>query len=444
MEIVREDASLQLYSGAGKSGSKYKMILSYYDSSAHPRPDFPALTENIAVDVCVIGGGYTGLSAALELAEKGLRVALLEAEKIGWGASGRNGGQIAAGYSPGMIDTEKIVGRADAARLWEFSVQAAQLLKERISRHRIDCDLKAGELYAATRDSHRQWLLEEQELCQQRYHYTGYRWIEAADLPDYVTTERYSGALMDDNGGHLHPLNYVLGLAAAAREAGVMIYEKTRVLAIERGARPVVSSAAGKVTADFVVLAGNAYLGGLESKLAAKIIPVSTSIIATEPLGVERARALMQTEACVADTDFNLDYFRLSADNRLLYGGRDQAGSRAGMAGDGLRANMLRTFPQLADVRIDFAWDGMVAVTRNRLPDFGRMGKNIYYAQGYSGQGVPLSSIAGKVMAEAICGEAAGFDVFARIPHKSFPGGTRFRVPLLSLAMFYYRLRDLL
>ncbi|MCF8468066.1 MAG: FAD-binding oxidoreductase [Sneathiella sp.] len=420
------------------------MTASYYESSANPRTAFPCLTENVKADICVIGAGYTGLCAALELREKGFSVVVLEAEKVGFGASGRNGGQIATGYSPGMIETEEIVGREDAKKLWELSEEASQLLKARISRHGIDCGLKEGELYAATKPGHRRWLLDEQELCERHYHYETYRWVDETELGGLLATERYCGALLDTAGGHLHPLNYALGLAAAAHAAGVMIYEETRALAIAHRGAPVITCGGGTVTAQHVVLAGNAYLGDLDKSLAARIIPVSAFMIATEPLGQERANELIRTEACVADTDFNLDYYRISADHRLLYGGRDYAGRGNSEQKDRLRLNMLKTFPQLADVKIDFAWGGKVAVTRRRLPDIGRAGSNVYYAHGYSGQGVPLSSIAGKVLAEAIAGDAGRFDAFARIPHKPFPGGTALRVPLLSLAMFYYRLRDLL
>ncbi|MEX1036159.1 MAG: FAD-binding oxidoreductase [Sneathiella sp.] len=419
------------------------MSVLYYDASANARADFPRLVGGQRADVCVIGGGYTGLCAALELAGKGFAVTLLEAERIGFGASGRNGGQIATGYTPGMVDTEALVGREDAARLWDFSVEATRLLKERIARHNIACDLKDGEFYAAVKPRHRDWLLKEQAHCEKAYGYSTYKWIDRQALGDYLATDRFCGALFDEDGGHLHPLNYVLGLSDAAAAAGVTIYEDSRVTEVTDGTSPVVTTADGSVTASYVVLAGNAYLGDLSKSLAAKIIPVDTCIIATEPLGEEQARALMATEACVSDTNFNLDYFRISADHRLLYGGRDKLISRRNVAGAALRENMLATFPQLGDVKVDFAWGGKVAVTRNLLPDVGRSG-NIYYAQGYSGQGVPLSAIVGRVIGEAIAADAGRFDVFARIPHKPFPGGTALRVPLLSLARLYYEFRDAL
>lgn len=422
------------------------MTSSYYESSANPRRRFPMLAGDQSTDICVIGGGYTGLLTALELAERGQTVILLEAMHVGAGASGQNGGQIANGFSPGMIDTAEIVGEEDAAKLWALSVEATALLKSRISRHDIACDLKKGEIYAATRESHRRWLLEEKELCEDRYGYQNYRWIEAEELPGFVGTERYCGALLDLDGGHLHPLNYALGLADAAHAAGVRIFEQSAVRSFDMKARKgmaVVRCSTGRVYAEKVVLACNGYLGDLSPRLARRIIPVNAAMIATEPLGKARACKILPSDACVADTEYNLDYFRLSADYRLLYGGRDRMGT-PDPEGKGLIANMLKTFPDLEEAEIDFVWGGKVAMTRRMLPDMGRIGANLYYAQGYSGQGLPLSAIAGRLLADAIMGDAGRFDIFARIPHQPFPGGTRLRTPLLALAMFWYRLRDLL
>lgn len=420
------------------------MNVSYYDASAIARAEYPQLKGERKADVCIVGAGYTGLCTALDLAEAGFSVTLLEAKRIGFGASGRNGGQIATGYSPGMIDTEELVGREDAARLWEFSAEAIRLLKDRIARHDIDCDLKEGELYAAVKPRHRDWLLDELAHCEKAYGYSNYSWIDEPDLGELLATERFCGALYDSAGGHLHPLNYALGLGRAAQEAGVTIFENSAVLEITEGLAPLVRTEKGTVQARHVVLAGNAYLADLDRTLAAKIIPVDACIIATEPLGQARARSLMNTKACVSDTNFNLDYFRMSADHRLLYGGQDRLIGHRKMADEALRENMLVTFPQLEDVKIDYAWGGKVAVTRNFLPDVGRKGGNVYYAQGYSGQGVPLSAIVGRLLSEAIRGDASRFDVFARIPHKPFPGGTALRVPLLSIARLYYELKDAL
>lgn len=420
------------------------MGMNYYQATAHDVPAFSFLDQDTNVDVCIVGGGYTGLLSALELAERGYSVAVLEAETVGWGASGRNGGQIATGYQPGMIETAKLVGIEDSAKLWQMSVEATQILKQRIAAHKIKCDLKEGELYAATKNSHQKWLQREMTFCQDNFEFQGYDWIEGADLPNYIGTTRYKAGLLDHQGGHLHPLNYVLGLAQAAAAAGVQIFEQTKALQLIAGTKPVMQCATGKITASSIILAGNAYVSGLNTGLDARIIPVSSYIMATERLSPDRARTVLQTEACVSDTNFNLDYFRMSADHRLLYGGRDYVGRHRSDPEKVLRQHMLRTFPQLADVNIEFTWGGKVAVTRHRLPDLGRIGRNIYYAHGFSGQGLPLSAIAGRIMAEAVSGEMERLDVFGHIPHRPFPGGTALRVPLLSLAMKYYQLRDAL
>jgi gamma-glutamylputrescine oxidase len=416
----------------------------YYEATANQRPVFPSLSEDIQVDICILGAGYTGLLTALELSEKGYSVAILEAQTVGFGASGRNGGQIATGYQPGMIQTEKVVGKEDAERLWRFSTEATCLLRDRVQHHGITCDLRDGELYTAAKARHVDWLRREQAHCESRYGFSAYEWVSQEKLADYLDSTRYHGALLDREGGHLHPLNYALGLASAVKKANIPVFENSRALEIVPEAQPCVKTAIGQITANSIVLAGNAYLEGLHSRLESRIMPVRTYIMATEPLGEDRARQLMKTDACVSDTNSNLDYFRMSADHRLLYGGRDYVGDPRGDQTELLRRHMLHTFPQLSDLKIDYIWSGKVAVTRHLLPDFGRVGSNIYYVQGYSGQGLPLSAIAAKVMAQAIAGDTERFDVFARIPHKPFPGGTRFRVPLLSLAMFYQRLRDLL
>lgn len=419
-------------------------MTTYYSATANSRPDFPVLSGDISVDICVIGAGYTGLLTALELSEKGYTVAVLEARQVGYGASGRNGGQIATGYQPGMIQTEKIVGKEDAEKLWRFSMEATQLLRDRISRHQIACDLKNGELYTAAKARHVGWLQQEQAHCESKYGFTAYQWVTRDGLANYLQSTRYHGALLDHHGGHLHPLNYALGLAAAAREAGILLFENSPAIEIVPGQLPRVKTDAGQITAESVILAGNAYMEGLSKSLEKRIMPVRTYIIATEPLEPDRARQLMKTDACVSDTNSNLDYFRMSADHRLLYGGRDYVGDPRGDQTALLRRHMLHTFPQLSDLKIDYIWSGKVAVTRHLLPDFGQAGNNLYYVQGYSGQGLPLSAMAAKALAEAVAGNLERFDVFARIPHKAFPGGTRFRVPLLSLVMFYQRLRDLL
>ena len=421
-------------------------VPSYYAASANPHPAYPVLARSVACDVCVVGGGYTGLSAALHLAERGLDVVLLEAARVGWGASGRNGGQINPGFAPGMAATMRLVGRDDARRLWAMAEEAKAMIAARVERHGIECDLAEGYIHAASKPGHMAAIEAEARLLRGEFAYDRLRVIGRDEAHAATGSTRFAGAMVDRGSGHLHPLNYALGLAAAAAAAGVRIHEGSRVLAIETGARPVARTGRGEVRARHLLLAGNAYLGRLAPRLAGRIMPVGTYILATAPLGQARADALIPGREAVCDSSFVLDYFRLSADHRMLFGGRVSYLGREswpGLAG-AMRRRMLRTYPELADVTVDYLWGGHVAISRNRLPDIGRLDGAVYYAQGFSGQGVALTGLAGKLIAEAIAGTAERFDVFARIGHRRFPGGPALRLPSLVLATTWYRLRDLL
>ena len=390
----------------------------------------------------MIGGGYTGCHVALNLAEQGYRVVLLEANRIGWGASGRNGGQICTGFARGQGSLEAALGKADADRLFQLAEEAKALLRERVERHRIRCDLTWGYLYAALKPRQLAGLRHELEELQA----LGYRQGELLDraaLNEHLASEAYIGGLLDRGAGHLHPLNYALGLAEAAAAAGATLHEDARVTRVVPGSRVKIETAAGSVTADFAVLACNAYLEGLVPRLESTIMPVATYMTATEPLGEKRAKALMPTNLAVGDANFVLNYFRRSPDHRLLFGGGVSYTARmpASLPGD-MRRTLLRVFPQLADTRQDFTWGGNVAITQDRAPHLGRHAPNVYFAQGYSGQGVAITAIAGKVIAEAIRGQAERFDLFAKIPHRPFPGGRYLRAPTLALAMTWFRLRD--
>lgn len=417
---------------------------SWYAATAHPAPERRALEDDHACDVCVVGGGYTGLSAALHLAERGYSVALLEAERVGWGASGRNGGQIVTGYNPSMSTLARWVGAEDARRLWELGEEAKSLLAERVERHAIDCDLRWGYLFAALKPRQDRELAAMEREWREDHGYGKARRVGRQEMRRLVASELYTGGLVDEGSGHLHPLNYALGLARAAEAAGVRIFEASRAVRIDRGAAPVVHTAAGRVSARFVILAGNAHLGGLVPEIRSRIMPVATYILATEPLGEVRARSLIPSGFAVADVNFVLNYYRLTPDHRLLFGGGvSYSGRDAPGLAPRLRATMLRCFPQLADARTEHFWGGHVAITMNRTPHLGRVEPNILFAHGYSGHGVALSGLAGKLMAEAVAGTAERFDVFARIPHRRFPGGP-LRTPMLVTAMMWYRLRDLL
>jgi gamma-glutamylputrescine oxidase len=418
---------------------------SYYAATAIGAPDCPVLTGTVEADVCVIGAGYTGVSVALNLAERGYSVVILEAARIGWGASGRNGGQICSGYSPSMAKIAGWVGVEDAKRLWDMAEEAKAIIRERVHRHRIECDLRPGYLLGAVKPGHLDGLRAELELLGERHGYTCARLVERGEMRTMVATEMYHGGLYDEGGGHLHALNYNLGLARAAISAGVRIFEGSAVERIDVGAQPVSHTALGSVKARYLVLCGNAYLGDLVPRIRRKIMPVGTYVAATERLGENRARGLIPCDAAVSDTKFVLDYYRLTADHRLLFGGRvSYTTLPPPNLARAMRRTMLTVFPDLGDVQFDYVWGGNVAITVERTPHLGRLDGNVYFAHGYSGMGLALTGVAAKVVAEAIAGTAERFDVFTRLPHSTFYGGKLFRSPMLALAMMWYRMRDLL
>lgn len=418
---------------------------SYYEFTATPRPAHPRLQGDVQADVCVIGGGIAGCSAALHLARRGYRVVLLEAERMGHGASGRSGGQLLPGYSSGQHVLTKQLG-ADAARqLWELSRAAVQLSVALIREHQIDCDLQFGHLDTAIKPRQRLELQQHQRELETQYHYPSLRFIETDELRSLVDSPRYCAALYDSESAHVHPLNYTLGLARATAAAGVQIYEHSAVTHLSGTQVLRVHTAQGAVTSRYVLLCANTGHAALSSRLGQRIMPVGTYIVATEPLGAQRAQALIRNNAAVADINFILDYFRRSADHRLLFGGRVSYSGRDFLdTASATRARMLKVFPQLADVRIDYSWGGLIDITLNRAPDFGRLQDNVFYLQGFSGHGMALAGMAGKLAAEALAGQSEQFDVFARLQHRPFPGGAWLRTPSLVLAMLWYRLRDLL
>lgn len=417
---------------------------SYYAATATPFAEQPPLDGDVRVDVCVVGGGMTGCSAALHLAERGYKVMLIEANRIGFGASGRSGGQLIAGYAADMHKVEKYVGPEEAQRLWSMSVEAVDIVRSRIADHGIDCDLVNGHMHVGVKARHCE---ELQDLAEEweRYGYTGLTYLDASAVRERVQSDAYMCGLLDPNGGHLHPLNYTLGLAKACLDAGVIVHEDTPMTGWESGTPAKVKTARGTITADFVLMAGNAYLWEAERRLGTRIMPVGTYIVATEPLGENRAAKLIPGNEAIADILFVLNYFRRSADHRMLFGGRvSYSRIEPASVAQAMRRTMLKYFPQLDDVKVDYSWGGYVAITANRLPDFGRLAPNVLYAQGFSGHGVALTSLAGKLMAEAVAGQAERFDLIGRIPHMPFPGGTHLRTPALVLAMAWHRLRDML
>jgi len=419
---------------------------SYYAATAQPAPARPVLQGEVSADVCVVGGGFTGISAALNLAERGFDVVLVEAARIGWGASGRSGAQIVSAFAADMAKLRAWVGAEDAARLFAFAEEAKALIAENVARHDIACDLVWGHFDAANKRQHLEDLRRLRDDWAQHYGYEGLELVPADALAHFVDSPAYVGGLYDPGGGHLHPLNYCLGLARAAEQAGARLFEDSRVVAIETGPRPGVRTAdGGAVRARSLILAMNGYQGNLVPALRRKIMPVGTYIGATPALGENRATALLPRNAGVTDCAFVLDYYRRTPDHRLLFGGRVSYSTimppnlpRA------MRQKMLRVFPQLADQHFEYTWGGYVAITVERTPHVGRLGDSVYFAHGFSGHGVALTGMAGRLIAEAIAGQHARFDVLARLPHTTFPGGRLLRTPTLALAMLWYRLRDLL
>jgi gamma-glutamylputrescine oxidase len=421
------------------------VVNSYYGATAHPATRWPALAGSVHCDVCVVGGGIAGCSVALHLAERGYRVVLVEAQRIGWGASGRSGGQALFGVAAGQASIEALLDAADARAVWDVTVAGLALLKDRIVKHSIDCNWVNGQMQVALQARHERELQAELANLRDRYGYQTARYMPRQEVRSLLATTRYTGALYDSASGHLHPLNYTLGLATAAAQRGVSLFENTRALSFAPAQQIELRTPNGQVRCRHLALCGNTYLGELAPALAKKIMAVATYIIATEPLGAERAQGLIANNAAVSDMNWVLDYFRLSADYRLLFGGRVSYSARSAFAVPAAtRARMLKVFPQLADARIEYNWGGFVDITMNRAPHFGRLAPNVYFLQGFSGHGVALAGISGTLLAEAIAGTAERFDVFARIPHHEFPGGVVLRRSALVLAMLYYRLKDLI
>jgi gamma-glutamylputrescine oxidase len=415
---------------------------SYYAASANPVPQRPALQGETETDVCVVGAGYTGLSTALFLLENGFKVTIVEAAKVGFGASGRNGGQIVNSYSRDIDVIERTVGPKQAQLLGQMAFEGGRIIRERIAKYDIQCDLKDGGVFAANTAKHMKHL-ESQKKLWERYGHTQLELLDAKRIRDAVDTDAYVGGMLDMSGGHIHPLNLALGEAAAVESLGGIIHEQSPAIRIERGANPVVHTPEGRVKAKFVVVAGNAYLGNLLPELASKSMPCGTQVITTEPLSDEQASSLLPQDYCVEDCNYLLDYYRLSGDKRLIFGGGVVYGARDPANIEAIiRPKMLKTFPQLKGVKIDFAWTGNFLLTLSRLPQVGRLGDNIYYSQGCSGHGVTYTHLDGKLIAETLRGQAERFDAFANLPHYPFPGGRLFQVPFSALGAWYYSLRD--
>ncbi len=416
---------------------------SWYAASADALPQQPSASGDLRADVCVIGAGFTGLSAALHLAEKGYDVILLDAHRVGWGASGRNGGQVSGTQRLDQDELEQMVGPETARDLWSISQDAVTLVRDLDKTHKTNAKWVSGVIHADHRERFVKHSHDYAKKLQDDYGYDLIKSLSKSEIHDLVASKAYYGGTLDMGSGHIHPLRFALGLARACLAKGVRIFETSRVTGLTEGAPAVVTTANAKITADFVVMGCNGYLGHLEGKVAARVMPINNFIVATEPLSDERARDLIRDNHAVADSKFVINYFRLSEDNRMLFGGTESYGYKFPRSiAESVRKPMQEIYPQLAGVKIDYAWGGTLGITMNRMPHFARLSGNILSASGYSGHGVAMATMGGKLAAEAISGQAERFDVMANVPTMRFPGGAMFRSPLLVLAMLWYSLRD--
>lgn len=418
-------------------------VESYYAATANEQTDYAPLSGSANADVCVIGAGFTGISTALHLAERGYNVHVVEANKVAWGASGRNGGQMIGG-----IAGEKAIlrhhGPGIAKLLWDMRWTGHEIIRQRVNQYGIECDLKSGYLDVAIKQRHVCDQHEEFEYLEQNDFPHKFQLLSRSETRDLIGTDAYIGALRNNGNGHLHPLNLCIGEAQAAVSQGATIYEQSEVTRLEQGDKPTVVTENGSVSADFVILAGNAYQF-LNRKLRSQLFPVNSFIIATEPLSPEQVGEINPEDLAVCDPNFVLEYFRFSADKRLLFGGRwNYFGNDPEMIKKNLKPRMCRIYPQLADAHIDYAWTGTIGVTLSRVPQMGRIAPNIFYSQGYSGHGVNVTHLAGQILADAIVGTFERFDVFAKLRPRTVPGSATFSKPMVALGMMYYRLKDLL
>jgi gamma-glutamylputrescine oxidase len=416
---------------------------SYYAATAKMMRDYPQLKGELETDICIVGGGFTGTSAALHLAEAGFKVCLLEANKIGWGASGRNGGQLCQGHNMDHEELTEAVGRHHADALWQASVDSVELVKNLIEKHHIDCDLSSGVLHVASKHKHDDELKESVEYAHSTLNFDQVDYLTPQQVSEALGTEHFFGGELYKTGAHIHPLNFALGMANAAHKLGAEIYESARVIDYTEGQSPRVRTENGTVTCKYLLFACNGYLGKLNTKAARKIMPINNFIIATEPLPRSLTESINPNRYAVADSNFVVNYFRLSQDNRMLWGGGENYTSKfPNDIASFVKKHMIKIYPELDRYTIDYSWGGTLAITLNRMPHIARQADNIFVAQGYSGHGVALATYAGSLFANAVQGSLEGVDVFEKLPMRDFPGGTLLRWPGLAAGMFYYSLRD--
>ena len=422
---------------------------SYYAATAQGVVERPSLSGAQEADVCIIGGGFTGLSSALHLAEGGRSVIVLDAHRMGWGASGRNGGQAGSGQRIEQDTLEEMVGLDVAREAFRIGIEAPRLVQELIAKHDIPAQWQTGILEVNHKRRFDRGLEDYVKKLNDEYDYPHASWIPRDEVPKHLNASGYFGGMMDDNSGHLHPLNYALGLARAAEDAGATLFERSEVTKVDtQGEINVVSTANGQVRAKTLVYACNGYLGDLQPKVAQQVLPINSFVVATEPLGEELARELIPSKAAVFDSRFVVNYYRMSADNRLLFGGGETYGYKfASNISDFVTKPLLKVFPQLKDVKLDYGWGGTLGITMTRMPDFQQLGPNVYSLSGYSGSGVAMATMAGKILRDTLDGDDRDFQTMAKIPTPQFPAarlpfGRHIRTPMLAAAMKFYAFRD--
>lgn len=416
---------------------------SYYADVAETLDPFPKLQGALDCDVCVVGAGFTGLSTAYHLAQRGYDVIVLDAQRVGFGASGRNGGQVSMGQRVDQEELEGMVGDEHARQLWDIGAQAVDLVRSLTQRPEVNTDFHDGVIHTVHRERYQKHNVEYVEHMSTKYGYDKIHLLDKDECRHLVNSPAYYGGTLDMGAGHVNPFELVLGLARLAKNSGVRIFEQSKVTEVVEGDPALIKTEDASVKARYVVLGCNGYLGDMHKHVAQRVMPINNFIVSTEPMSPAAQEEIIRNNYAVADSKFVINYFRFSDDRRLLFGGTESYGYKfPSDIASAVRKPMVEIFPQLKDIRIDHAWGGTLAITMNRMPHYERIGGNILTLSGFSGAGVALGTLSGQIAAETIAGQAERFDIMAKVPTSTFPGGPLFRSPLLALAMLWFSLRD--